>query len=383
MSPLVSSQPPATHLPSAPALPLDARLRRVEEVFDRALQSDLPPVQRLVSHLETYRGKMLRPSLVLLSGLAAAESAPPSSPRRSPAPSLPTDAHITIAAVCEMIHMATLVHDDVLDEADIRRQGATVNRLNGNEAAVVLGDYVFSAAYRLCSTLDSQQAALLIGQTGMTLCAGELLQLAHRQNFSIDEPTYFEIVKRKTGSLIAIACRLGAMQSLAPGYHHAPRGASSSPPSPLPTSDLDLLDRFELFGLKLGIAFQIQDDLLDLAGDQGIVGKPLRKDASLGKLTLPVIHHLATAPPQRRGGTLLLLEDFSSWGGAGGSSATAGAGAARTLLEALESTRSIDHAHSAAKRLVSEAKALLADIPDSPAKHTLLHMADQVVTRAS
>jgi octaprenyl-diphosphate synthase len=338
MSQTVSSQSAATPELGTLSAPLDGWLRRVEEAFDRALQSDLPPVQRLVAHLETYRGKMLRPSLVMLCGLAADV--------RSDAPA---EAHITIAAVCEMIHMATLVHDDVLDEADIRRQGATVNRLRGNEAAVVLGDYVFSAAYRLCSTLDSQQAALLIGQTGMTLCAGELLQLAHRENFSIDEPTYFEIVKRKTGSLIAIACRLGAMQS----------GASP-----------ELAARFEEFGLKLGIAFQIQDDLLDLAGDQVVVGKPLRKDASLGKLTLPVIHHLAIATPQRRGATLLLLEDFSP---------TAG----KKLLEALESTRSIDHAHGAARKLVAEAKALLAGVPHSLAKQTLLHMADQVVTRAS
>ncbi len=335
---------------------IDASLRRVEGEFDRALRSDLPPVQRLVSHLETYRGKMLRPSLVILCGLAA-----------SPKAAL-TDAHITIAAVCEMIHMATLVHDDVLDEADIRRQGATVNRLRGNEAAVVLGDYVFSAAYRLCSTLDTQQAALLIGQTGMTLCAGELLQLHHRQNFSIDEPTYFEIVKRKTGSLIAIACRLGAMQSL--GYRHAPRGdASSRTPLQSSCDDLNLLDRFEQFGLKLGVAFQIQDDLLDLTGDQGVVGKPLRKDAELGKLTLPIIHHLATAAPQQRAATLGLLDEFSP---------TAG----KRLLDALESTRSIDHAHAAAQRLVDEAKSLLTPLADSTAKQALLAMADQVVSRA-
>src|SRR5438045_3649347 len=112
----------------APTLELlELSLGRVEDAFDRALRSDLPPIQRLVAHLETYRGKMLRPSLVILSALAAK---PPHSPAAAP-----TDAHITIAAVCEMIHMATLVHDDVLDEADIRRQGATVNRLRGNEAA--------------------------------------------------------------------------------------------------------------------------------------------------------------------------------------------------------------------------------------------------------
>jgi octaprenyl-diphosphate synthase len=338
---------------------LEQALKRVEVTFDRALGSDLPPVQRLVAHLETYRGKMLRPSLVVLSGLAAKSS--DSSPALFP----PSESHITIAAVCEMIHMATLVHDDVLDEADIRRQGATINRLRGNEAAVVLGDYIFSAAYRLCATLDSQQAALLIGQTGMTLCAGELLQLHHRENFSIDEPTYFEIVRRKTGSLIAIACKLGAMQSLGVARLFEP-GVG------LGEADLstDLAARFHDFGMKLGVAFQIQDDLLDLTGDQGVVGKPLRKDAELGKLTLPVIHHLAAANPQRRAATLLLLEDFSP-------------AAAKKLLEALDSTGSIDHAHAAARGLVSEAKSLLKSLPDSPAKATLMAMADQVVSRAS
>jgi octaprenyl-diphosphate synthase len=349
---------------------LDHSLRRVERAFDHALQSDLPPVQRLVAHLETYRGKMLRPSLVILSGLAAAESGFPtpslSGERHSVTPSLPSDAHITIAAVCEMIHMATLVHDDVLDEADIRRQGATVNRLRGNEAAVVLGDYIFSAAYRLCATLESQQAALLIGQTGMTLCAGELLQLHHRENFSIDEPTYFEIVKRKTGSLIAIACKLGAMQSLGVP-RRSPAGSGELSADTLST---DLPSRFHDFGMKLGVAFQIQDDLLDLTGDQLVVGKPLRKDAELGKLTLPVIHHLAAATPQRRGQTLHLLEEF-------------GPAAAKKLLEALESTRSIDHAHAAARELVAGAKTLLKDLPESAAKSTLMAMADQVVSRAS
>ena len=371
------SPPPSAASSTSPDLSeiaalLDVSLRRVESTFDRALQSDLPPVQRLLAHLETYRGKMLRPSLVILSGLAAAAAnsaaAPsPTSPlRHSATPPLPSDSHITIAAVCEMIHMATLVHDDVLDEADIRRQGATVNRLRGNEAAVVLGDYIFSAAYRLCATLDSQQAALLIGQTGMTLCAGELLQLHHRENFSIDEPTYFEIVKRKTGSLIAVACKLGALQSLGLPRSGVPRlsepGVGLGEPA--------IPDRFEQFGLKLGVAFQIQDDLLDLTGDQGVVGKPLRKDAELGKLTLPVIHHLATATPQRRGQTLHLLEDF-------------GPAAAKKLLEALDSTRSIDHAHHAARELVAGAKHLLKDLPGSAAKSTLMAMADQVVSRAS
>jgi octaprenyl-diphosphate synthase len=333
---------------------LDEAVGGVERVFDGALRSDLPPVQRLVEHVETYRGKMLRPQLVILSAMAA----PPSD--LAPGSSCLTDAHLTIAAVCEMIHMATLVHDDVLDEADVRRKGATVNRLHGNEAAVILGDYLFSSAYRLCSTLAGEvgrQASLLIGQTGMTLCAGELLQLHHRQNLSLDERTYFRIVEQKTASLIAVACKLGAMQS----------GANAH-----------TAERFHRFGLALGVAFQIQDDLLDLTGDQGVVGKPLHRDVELGKLTLPLIHHLSTAPPDVRGRTLLLLRANAHDGGLRALNAPAFA----SLLSALESTGSIAHARQTADDLVAQAKEALAPIRPSPVKSVLLWVADQVVARA-
>lgn len=326
---------------------LSEALSRVEDRFNHALRSDLPVVERLCKHVERYRGKMLRPMLVVLSGMASAPGADQTAAEATP------DSAITLAAVCEMIHMATLVHDDVLDEADTRRRGDTVNRLAGNETAVILGDYLFSAAYRLCSTIEGptgQQAALLIGRTGMTLCAGELLQLHHRGDFSIDEPTYFEIVQRKTASLIAAACELGSRQSrlAEPGH---PR-------------------RFHDFGLTLGVAFQIQDDLLDLTGAASLVGKPVRKDLEMGKLTLPLIHHLATASPLRRGRTLdaLLAQDRAPM-------------APAALLAALEETGSVQHARAAAERLVADGKACLDDVAESPAKRLLLLMADAVITR--
>ena len=358
---------------------LESASRRVEACFDGAVRSELAPVQRLVEHVESYRGKMLRPRLVILCGLAAGAEAV-------------TDAHVTVAAVCEMIHMATLVHDDVLDEADIRRKGATVNRLRGNEAAVILGDYLFSCAYRLCSTLDSQHASLLIGETGMALCSGELLQLHHRENLSLDEATYFRIVELKTASLIAVACRLGATLS----------GA-----------DAPSAERFSQFGLCLGVAFQIQDDLLDLTGQEDVVGKPLHRDVELGKLTLPVIHHLAAADAERRGRTLMLLRPDlggvhpgagpagagahgagAHGAGAHGAGARGGAGAEngrRTLsvpafdelVDALHATDSIAHARRAAEELVAKAKRALEPVAGSPVKDLLLHMADQVVQRNS
>lgn len=326
---------------------VNGALQRVELTFDEALRSDLPPVQHLVRHIEAYRGKMLRPQLVLACGLAASgHSKPGTLPIRPD--------HIVIGAVCEMIHMATLVHDDVLDEADVRRRGATVNRLRGNEAAVILGDYLFSSAYRLCSTLpgaEGQRAALLIGQTGMTLCSGELLQLHHRGNFSLDEPTYLRIVEKKTASLIGAACRLGALAS----------GVDA------PTGDC-----FNAFGVSLGIAFQIQDDLLDLTGNQSVVGKPLNRDAELGKLTLPVIHHLAHADPDRRGRTLLLLKQVSEQE----------TDHAEHLLNALASTGSVDYARDRAVRLVEEARSSLVDLPETPGKQLLMHMAQRVVARS-
>lgn len=371
-----------TLLPAHPALePLRALLaraaQRVERRLDEQLSSDLAPVQRLVQHVEKYRGKMVRPTMVILAGLAAA----------SPAIDDPQDAHvspahITLAAVCELIHVATLVHDDVLDEAGTRRGARTVNSLHGNEAAVILGDYLFSAAYHLCSQLDDRDTSLRVARVGMTLCAGELLQDHHRGNFTLNEETYTSIIRMKTASLIAIACRLGAA--------HA--GA-----------DDHLADRFERFGMSLGIAFQIQDDLLDLTGDERLVGKPLGQDAAKGKLTLPLIHHLATADPRARAATLDLLAHTadvstpstpaSPASGIGTSAATAVASASahadtlapergRLLAAAMNATGSVQYARAAAAHAVAQAQNELAPLHDSPAKRLLLALADAVVSRA-
>jgi octaprenyl-diphosphate synthase len=332
-------------------------LLRVHERFDRQLRSDLPAVSRLVRHIESYRGKMLRPTLVLACGLAAREcpGLRTEDSALSPQPSsLLSDAHTTLAAVVEMIHMATLVHDDVLDESQVRRRGRTVNGLHGNESAVILGDYLIASAYHLCSQLDSQRTALLVAHISMTLCAGELLQLSRRADFSLDEETYFEIIRRKTASLVALSCRLGAEAS----------GA-----------DEGLARRFERFGEKVGAAFQIQDDLLDLTGRQAALGKPVGQDIAKGKLTLPIIHHLAAATPAERGRSLLLIERASA--------ETPDVDAAAALVPRLAATGSVAHSRSTAETLVAEAKAELAPIADSAAKRLLLTMADAVVTRSA
>src|ERR671913_406534 len=173
------------------------QLAAVDARFREELSSEISCVNTLVKHVSRFRGKMLRPMLVLLSGRAVGGNR------------ALTDAHVTLATVVEMVHMATLVHDDVLDEAELRRKGATINHLRGNEAAVMLGDYLISHSYHLCSSLESQLASRLIARTTNQVCEGELLQIANRNNVDLDEETYLEIITRKTAVLCAACCLLG------------------------------------------------------------------------------------------------------------------------------------------------------------------------------
>jgi octaprenyl-diphosphate synthase len=243
-----------------------------------------------------------------------------------------------------MIHMATLVHDDVLDEAEQRRRAATVNHLRGNEAAVMLGDYLISNAFHLCSSAGDPAINLALGAVTNTLCEGELVQLHHRDDYGIDEATYLEIVRRKTASLIGECCRLGALLA----------GAS--------TSQADAMHRF---GLHLGVAFQIQDDLLDLTGDQRVVGKSLGKDLDKGKLTLPVIRYLNSVDQGSRGEALQLIERRD----------------AQALRRCLLDRGTVASTRDTAAELVAAAKRELAELPPSAARQLLHVLADAVVER--
>lgn len=331
-------------------------LARVERRFDQALLAELEPVAKLCRHVESYRGKMLRPTLAILCGRAAGCQETRSGE------DLP-DELITVAAVVEMVHMATLVHDDVLDEADTRRRGATVNSLHGNEAAVILGDYLIAASYHLCAGLGDPHYARRIGRVSMDVCSGELLQLHHRGDFALSESTYYDIVSRKTGALVAVACELGAR---ACGADEATQRSLFA------------------FGRDLGIAFQIQDDLLDLTGDEATVGKSVRKDLEKGKLTLPVIHHLAAASPERRRESLAYLAAASGGVGDAGVIAEAAPVPARDadFALALDQTMSVHYAETTAHRLVAQAKGVLRGLPASPVVTMLDSMADAVVQRA-
>jgi octaprenyl-diphosphate synthase len=313
--------------------PIAAELAEVERIYARELASHYPFVQRLVDHAAAFGGKRLRPVLVLLTAQACGGVRP---------------AHPVLAAVVEMIHTATLVHDDILDESDVRRHASTINASWGNEPAVLLGDYLFSHAYHLAASLETTLACRLIGRATNLVCEGEMMQVHHRGNLDLDEASYFAIVRGKTAELTAVSCRLGA--------HYA--GAAE----PACTA----LDEY---GRDLGVAFQIADDVLDLWGDEQAAGKTLGTDLEKQKLTLPIIRLLAASPPESAPRIRALL-------------AEARPDARRELRPYLEATGALEAAWEHAERFARSARSRLDCLPESPARDLLAQLTRHVVRRA-
>jgi len=257
MTPLSSAAPRAA-APLSFTAPIAGDLEQVERILSESLSSRSPRVAEVVDHVRHYRGKRLRPVLLLLTAKACGGITP---------------AHPILAAVVEMIHTATLVHDDVLDNATFRRHVPTVNAGWGTQASILLGDHLFTRAFHLAASVDAR-ACRLIGEATNKVCEGELRQGLERGNLELSETDYYEIIEGKTAELIACCCRLGAIYA---GADEAIVAAMTS------------------YGRCLGIAFQIADDLLDLVGDEETTGKSLGTDLEQQKLTLPLIHLLHNA----------------------------------------------------------------------------------------
>ena len=313
--------------------PIAEDLVEAERIFREELGSRSEFVRGLVEHASRFRGKQLRPALVLLTARACGGVRP---------------AHPVVAAVVEMIHTATLVHDDILDEANVRRHAATINAQWGAEAAVLLGDYLFTHAFHLASSLESTYACRMIGRATNLVCEGELQQVHHRGDLGLDEDAYYEIVRGKTAELTAVSCRLGA--------HYA--GAEPR-----------ICDALDAFGRDLGVAFQIADDVLDLWGEEQATGKTLGTDLEKQKLTLPVIRLLQVAEPSTAEAVRRLLADPSAEG-------------RRTLRPLLESGGALDYAWQRAREFVASARDQLDVLPPSPARALLDGLSQLVVRRA-
>jgi octaprenyl-diphosphate synthase len=314
--------------------PIAAELTEAERIFQNELGSRFPFVQHLVDHCADFQGKRLRPALLLLSAKASGRI---------------SEAHPVLAAVVEMIHTATLVHDDVLDEAAIRRHAATVNAEWGNETAVLLGDYLFTHAFHLAASLDSTRACRWIGHATNKVCEGELQQVHHRGNLDLDESDYFAIIEGKTAELTAVSCRLGA------SYAGAPE------PTVL---------ALDGYGRNLGIAFQIADDVLDIWGEERVTGKSLGTDLEKQKLTLPIIQMLKRVEPA-------VAATVRGWLSEGDPELR------RRIRPHLEKTGALDYAWQCAKQHAKQTADGLDCLADSDAKMVLRWLAQYVVRRMS
>src|SRR5262249_28116698 len=248
----------------SPYAPIAHEMEEVESILADAVRNDHSGVAEVVGHVSHYKGKRLRPALLLLVAKACGQLTPK---------------HPVLAAVIELIHTATLVHDDVLDNATTRRHVATANARWGNHNSVLLGDYLFTHAFYLATTLGDIEACQIIGAATNRVCEGELRQGLERGNLALTESEYFNLIDAKTAELIACSSRLGAIYS----------GASPG-----------VVAAMERYGRLIGMAFQIADDLLDIVGEERATGKSLGTDLEQQKLTLPLIRLLSAAPEPRR-----------------------------------------------------------------------------------
>ncbi|MEO6738760.1 MAG: polyprenyl synthetase family protein [Chthoniobacteraceae bacterium] len=243
---------------------INSELYAVEERIRAQARAFDPAVEGYVAYAVESSGKRLRPALALIAGGATGNIGPD---------------HFDLAVVVELIHAATLVHDDILDGADTRRGNPTPNAKWGNALSVLLGDCLFSHALKLAAGFRSSEMMRRMAEAANEVCSGEIIQTQRRFDLKLSVPDYYRIIEMKTGALFAVATELGAF-------------LNEATPS--------VIAAMRTFGLKFGTAFQIYDDVLDLAGDEANAGKTLGTDLRKGKLTLPILYLLQHSEPTER-----------------------------------------------------------------------------------
>lgn len=314
--------PPPTARPMGAYAAIAADLVAVEQVYTETVSSPKPALAAMLAHLDQYRGKRLRPMLLLLTAKACGSV---------------TRNHHILGAVVEMVHTATLVHDDVLDEAGMRRHVRTVNAGWGNKASILLGDYLFTHAFHLSSQTGDARACELIGEATNRVCEGELHQTLERGNLRLTEAEYFEIIDGKTAALTECCCRLGAIYA----------GATD-----------EQVERLANYGRKLGQAFQVADDLLDLLGSEQTAGKTLGTDLEQQKLTLPLIYMLHRVGADEATRLRKLLAEPTP-------------ATRETVAAALKATNAVAYARHRANELATEAAGELECLPESECRDIL------------
>jgi octaprenyl-diphosphate synthase len=303
------------------------------------MESPVGLIPRLAAHLVAAGGKRLRPLLTLASARLCGYPGTRGGTR-----------HIQLAACVEFIHTATLLHDDVVDESELRRGLASANAVFGNKASVLVGDFLFARAFQLMVEDGSLQVLSILSDAAATIAEGEVLQLATQNDLSTSESRYLEVIKGKTAALFAAACRVGAVV--------ARRGAEAE-------SALDD------YGKNLGMAFQLVDDSLDYAADQITLGKTVGDDFREGKITLPVLAAYQRGSAAERAFWRRTVEHGEQ-----------GADDLQHALHLIHKHRAIEVTLDRATRFAATAKAALACFPDSDLRRGLVDAADYTLNRA-
>jgi len=309
-----------------------ADMASVDTLIRRRLASEVVLINQIAGHIISAGGKRLRPMLTLLAGHATGTVGA---------------AHHQLAAIIEFIHTSTLIHDDVVDESTLRRSRRTANAIWGNAASVLVGDFLYSRSFQLMVELERMDIMQILADTTNQIAEGEVLQLLHVRNPDTDEAAYLNVIERKTAILFAAGARLGAMLS----------GA-----------DAETSQALHDYGLQLGYAFQIADDVLDYCGDADALGKQVGDDLAEGKATLPLIHAMANSAPATRA----RLREIVRKGDAGAFS---------EVLTAIEAAGSLDYSQQRAREYADAATAALAGLADNPAVAALRGLTRYAVTR--
>lgn len=239
-------------------------LERVEVAIREQIRCFDPAIEPYVSYVCNTSGKRIRPALAILVGGATGGV---------------SGDHVKLGVIMELIHMATLVHDDIIDDANTRRMVPTANAKWGNSLSVLLGDALFSHALTLATDYGSAEICRKVGTASREVCQGEIIQTQRRFDLTFTKDDYFKVIGMKTGALFGASCGLAARLS---GHGE------------------ELEERMYDYGMKLGTAYQIYDDCLDLVGSEEVVGKTLRTDLLKGKLTLPILNLLEAASESQR-----------------------------------------------------------------------------------
>jgi octaprenyl-diphosphate synthase len=312
--------------------PIAQELRIFEERFRDSMRSPVPLLDRITYYIVRRKGKQVRPMFIFLTAKLCREI---------------TDATYTAASLVELLHTASLVHDDVVDDANERRGFFSINALWKNKAAVLVGDFLLTRGLALALKDRQLQLLQIVSDAFEAITVGELLQLEKARRLDIDEAVYYEVIRKKTASLIASACAAGAAST---------------------TTDEEVIEQMRLFGETIGMAFQIRDDLFDFGTSD--VGKPLGIDIKEKKMTLPLIYALQQADPKQRKHIIRRIKRSSE------EPATV-----REVIEFVQQSGGLEYARQVMLDFRAKAFEILHSFPVSEARESLEDLVNFVVDR--